>query len=251
MRFYVKVEPGLKKAIAVAALIMTLVSAAACNREEIQTVDGYEYNASTAAPQQDDGTTAEAKQEESFVSDSSWKKNYSVTYRYYNAENDTSSITAKEVLAENAFVVSYPETASSIYYKASGANTDMYTITPSEKTHTLLTGKSFSSLSSLFMKLSEIDRNLPQQSNVMYMGTESVADRPCLKYIQRAYTDGEVTETVYIWVDAQYGFGAKCQALGADNTLKLSWEVLSFESGELKESDTGISLSSYKFTEAG
>lgn len=244
----------MKKALAILTLLILILSASACRDSELQTVENYEYNASTAAEEtteseSDETSTAVKDDNQSYKTDDSWKKNYAVYYRYYNSANDTSTVSVKEFLADDVFIVTYPDAASSIYYKASGANTDMYTISTGEKTHKLLTGKSFSTISSLFMKLSNVEEGFPELSNVMYMGTETVTGRECLKYIQRAYTDGEVTQTVYIWIDKQYGFAAKCQSLNADNTLTLSWEILSFETGEVTAGDADIDISSYDFTE--
>ena len=64
-----------------------------------------------------------------------------------------------------------------------------------------------------------------------------------------AYEDGRVTETVYVWVDAEYGFALRCEDYDADDVLQVYWETVSFVSGGVTEADLGVKLSDYKFTE--
>ena len=240
----------MKKIITFLLALSLTAALAACSGDDIQQIDDYEYNPSVQTTAADNGETTAAEENEiSFKTDNSWMKNFSVTYRYYNPENDSSTVTVKETRADKVFCVEYEQSQSLMYYKENGSGTDMYTITPSSNTHTLLSDKKFSTISSLFMKLSAVDEKLPLQSNVMLMGTEQVAGRECAKYIQRAYTDGEVTQTVYVWVDIEYGISLQCRALDSSDKLTLSWEVTEFRTGNLTQKDTGVDLTKYKFTE--
>ena len=99
------------------------------------------------------------------------------------------------------------------------------------------------------MKLSNVDATMPAQSNVLYMYDEIIAGRNCHKYIQRAYADAKLTESVYVWIDAQYGFAMKCEDYDAADVLKTSWEVTEFAAGGVTADDVVIDLSQYSFTE--
>ena len=203
-------------------------------------------------------TTEEAQTEDvirdfqkAFVKDLSWQRNYTVKYRYYNAAKSVENAEIIEKRASTAFSVEYTDTGLLLYYRANGDDTDYYVIDPagSEMTHSVLTGKKISSLSSLFMKLSNVDATLPAQSNVLYMYDEIVAGRNCHKYIQRAYSDARLTESVYVWIDAQYGFAMKCEDYDAADVLKTSWEVTEFSAGGVTADDVYVDVSAYQFTE--
>ena len=122
---------------------------------------------------------------------------------------------------------------------------------PSEEqyVHSVLKGKSISELSSTYMKLTAVAEDLPTYTNVLFMADETVAGRACKKYIQRAYTDGKVTETVYVWVDSLFGLCLKCEDYDADDVLQTYWETISFSTGRVTDSSFGFDLSIYDFTE--
>lgn len=194
-------------------------------------------------------TTAEAVKD--FVIDNSWHENYEVSYKYYNSQQGEETVNIREKKTASAFTVEYVDTGAVLYYKANGDNTDYYVIVPdeAEQAHSVLSGKKFSSLSSMFMKLSAVDETLAQQSNVLYMYDEKIAGRSCHKYIQRAYSGGELTQTVYVWIDSQYGFAAKCEAYDAAEKLVSLWEISEFETGKLSDADVELDLSGYEFVE--
>lgn len=234
----------------VMAVLMSMLCFAACgnNSGETESSTGYEYTPSGA----EKTTVADTSQLNEEISvDFSWKKNFRVVYRYYNPEQSLTTMKIQEKRSDNAFTVEYLDTSSILYYKANGNNTDYYVIidNENEQVHSVLEGKKFSSLSSMFMKLSEVSPELPSQSNVLYMYDEQVAGRNCHKYIQRAYSDGNLTESVYVWVDAQFGFVAKCEAYDATDKLTVMWSVDEFEAGTLKDEDVFIDTSLYTFKE--
>ncbi len=222
-----------------------------CGKEpsETESSTGYEYT-----PSGQENTTSEEQVSgnyKEFTIDNSWHKNFHVVYSYYNPEQSLTTMKIEEKRSQNAFTVEYLDTKSVLYYKANGKNTDYYVIIDdeNEQVHSVLEGKSFGSLSSMFMKLSAVNADLPSKSNVLYMYDENVAGRECHKYIQRAYTDAKLTQSVYVWVDAQYGFAAKCEAYDADNNLTVMWAVESFETGTLTDENVFIDISGYSFKE--
>lgn len=189
--------------------------------------------------------------QKAFVKDLSWQKNYTVKYKYYNAAQSVDNAEIVEKRASTAFSVEYTDTGLTLYYRANGDDTDYYVIDPSGsgQMHSTLKGKKISSLSSLFMKLSNVDATLPAQSNVLYMYDEIIAGRNCHKYIQRAYADAKLTESVYVWIDAQYGFAMKCEDYDAAEVLRTSWEVSEFSAGGVTADDVYIDVSAYQFSE--
>ncbi len=217
------------------------------NTEESST--GYEYRPSASDETTDEAQTGEFEKKISI--DNTWKRNFRVNYRYYNPEQSITTMNIQEKKSSNAFTVQYIDTHSILYYKSNGNDTDYYVIIEDqdEQVHSVLQGKKFSSLSSMFMKLSVVDADLPSQNNVLYMYEEEVAGRNCHKYIQRAYSEGKLTESVYLWIDAEYGFVAKCEAYDASNVLTVMWEIEEFVTGTLKDEDVFLDLSDYSFRE--
>ncbi len=232
------------------ALAFSMLSFSSCNgkTEENESSTGYEYT-----PSGSENTTAYENNEasETITVDTSWQKNFRVSYRYYNPEQSMTTMRILEKKSDKAFTVEYLDTASILYYKANGSNTDYYVIIDNEdeQVHSVLEGKKFSSLSSMFMKLSEVSPDLPSQSNVLYMYDETVAGRSCHKYIQRAYSDGKLTQSVYVWIDAQFGFVAKCEAYDSSENLTVMWTIDEFETGTLTDEDVFIDTSLYSFKE--
>ncbi len=232
-------------------LLSVTVLFSSCNRNTVEneSTTGYEYfhagSESTTAEQSGNSSSEEIN------IDTSWQKNFYVKYRYYNPEQSITTMNIEEKRADTVFTVEYLDTGSLLYYKENGNNTDYYVIIDNEdeQVHSVLEGKKFSNLSSMFMKLSQVSEDLPEQNNVLYMYDEAVAGRNCKKYIQRAYTDGKLTETVYVWIDAQYGFAAKCEAYDAGNKITLMWSVESFETGNMKDEDVAVDINLYNFKE--
>ena len=196
-------------------------------------------------------TTAVSQPESKINIDTSWQKNYEVEYIYYNAEQTEGQLNISEKRHSTAFVVEYLNTNAKLYYEKSGKDTDYYVIMPKEskQAYSKLKDSNFSDLSSMFMKLSTVSASLPSQNNVLYMYDEKVAGRDCHKYIQRAYSDGELTQSVYVWVDIEYGFAAKCEAYDAKNKKTTYWEISSFSAGDVSETETFVDLSLYDFKE--
>lgn len=216
---------------------------------EDETTTNYSY-----VPQGSEGTTDGGQNTpgDTINVDKSWQKNFSAEYEYYNPEQSLATMKIKEKKSQNAFTVEYVDTNSILYYKADGNNTDYYVLIDGEEqqAHSVLENKPFSSLSSMFMKLTEIEKDLPSQSNVLYMYDEEVAGRPCHKYIQRAYSGGKLTQSVYVWIDKEFGFAAKCEAYDEENIMTVMWRLTSFRTGELSDADVFIDLSQYTFAES-
>ena len=235
------------------AIIMALVTVicvfAGCkdSTSSAESTTGYEYTPSS----KDEVTTASSAAQEKIEINKNWQKNFKVEYEYYNPEQSLTTMKIKEMKASKAFTVEYVDTSSVLYYKENGKDTDYYVLIDGEENqaHEVLEGKSISSLSSMFMKLTEVDASLPTKSNVLYMYDEEVAGRMCHKYIQRAYADGTLKESVYVWIDAEYGFAAKCEAYDATNNLTVMWRMTSFETGTLTNEDVYIDISQYSFGE--
>lgn len=241
-------------ALALAAL-MLLTALVGCGKkknegEEVPSKYNYIPAAETTGGEEE--TTAEIRDfQKAFVKDLSWQKNYTVKYNYYNAAQSVDNAEIVEKRASTAFSVEYTDTGLLLYYKANGDDTDYYVIDPTgaQTLHSVLSGKKIASLSSLFMKLSNVEATLPAQSNVLYMYDEIVAGRNCHKYIQRAYAAAKLTESVYVWIDAQYGFAMKCEDYDAADVLQTSWEVKEFSAGGVTADDVYVDLSQYQFSE--
>lgn len=234
-------------------ILLTALSLSSCNDEPgtEETETGYEYTPSGSESESTTENSNEDELQKKINIDNSWQKNFSVSYEYYNPEQSISTMKINEKKSSSAFTVEYVDTKSVLYYKANGDDTDYYVIIDNEdeQVHSVLEGKSFSGLSSMFMKLTVLSPELPSQSNVLYMYDEEVAGRNCHKYIQRAYSDGKLTQSVYVWVDAEFGFAAKCEAYDADNKLTVMWKTESFETGTLQDEDVFIDISEYSFKE--
>jgi len=188
---------------------------------------------------------------ESFVVDASWQKNYSAEYKYFDSSTSEDTVKIREMKGETSFSASYPDSGNLVYYTENGNDIDCYTIIPSEKqyVHSVIIDQKIDGISSTLMKLTSVSEELPKLTNVLYMNDEEVSGRSCKKYIQRAYTDGEVTETVYIWIDGEYGFALKCEDYDAKDELKTYWEITKLSVGTVEDGDIGIDLSRYTFTE--
>jgi len=235
------------KILCVLCVLFTLFSCVSCTGDTTQeTTTEYVYVPSVE-------TTLSSQPETKINVNTSWQKNYEVEYVYYNKEQTDEELHISEKRHSTAFVVEYIDTNARLYYEKSGNDTDYYVIIPeeNEQAYSKLSDSNFSDLSSMFMKLTAVSASLPTQNNVLYMYDEKVAGRDCHKYIQRAYTDGELTQSVYVWVDIEYGFAAKCEAYDAKNKKTTYWEITSFSAGEVSETETFVDLSQYDFKESG
>lgn len=242
-----------KLAVTAALSVMLLTLFSSCKNDpdnNSTTTEPYSYN----SVQSTTGSSSAASEdpEKPFAVNTSWQKNYRVTYEYYNSADGTNTVTVKETKNKTAFTAEYPDGDSLLYYKENGSDTDYYVImTGKEKkaVHTLLENKSFSELNSTFMKLTKVSSNLPSLSNVLYMYDENIGGRACRKYLQRAYSSGKLTESVYIWIDIEFGFAAKCESYNADNKMTVMWSVKEFEAGAVPEDGIKPDLSQYTVTE--
>ncbi|MCH5197842.1 MAG: hypothetical protein J1E34_02945 [Oscillospiraceae bacterium] len=234
--------------------VMIFAFSSCTNKNDIDTTSDYSYIS------QDDLTNAGSSGAEnnpssdktnSFIVDTSWQKNYSAEYKYFDAAASKETVTIKEMKSKASFSASYPDSGNFIYYTENDGDIDCYTVIPAEKQyiHSVIENQSIDGISSTLMKLTGVSEELPKLANVLYMNDEEISGRSCKKYIQRAYTDGEVTETVYIWIDSEFGFALKCEDYNADNELKTYWEVMLLSVGTVEDKDIAIDLSAYSFTE--
>ncbi len=238
-------------ALLVFCLLLSALAGCKDKKNEEEVPSKYNYTPAAESTSEEETEDVIKDFQKAFVKDLSWQKNYTVTYKYFNAAQSVDNAEIVEKRASTAFSVEYTDTGLLLYYRANGDDTDYYVIDPAgiETAHSVITGKKISSLSSLFMKLSNVDATLPAQSNVLYMYDELVAGRNCHKYIQRAYADAKLTESVYVWIDAQYGFAMKCEDYDAAETLKTSWEVTAFSAGGVTADDVYVDVSAYQFPE--
>ncbi len=230
--------------------MLFVISLTSCKDEAAvdETTTNYAY---TPGGQVSTTTSADsdAAAKEKVAVNKSWQKNFRAEYEYYNPEQSLTTMRIREKRSQNAFTVEYLDTKSTLYYKANGNDTEYYVLIENqeEQAYSVLEDKPFSSLSSMFMKLTEIEPELPTLSNVLYMYDEEVAGRPCRKYIQRAYSDGKLTQSVYVWIDIEFGFAAKCEAYDESNAMTVMWRLTSFETGTLQDEDVFIDISAYNF----
>lgn len=238
------------------ALVSGLLSA--CGQTEKPTVpqEGYSYDPGDSEPTVSEGadepdSVSGVPANEGFAVDASWQKNFLAEYLYFDEQLGKERVRVKEVKTSSAFEAKYPVSGNFFYYKADGTDLLVYTAVPDEDLYTksVEKGKSVSDISSTFMKLSAVDPAFSALANVLYIEDDTVAGRPCKKYIQRAYTDGKATDTVYIWIDSEYGFASKCEAYNADEDLTTYWELLLFETGSVTASAIDVDVDDYAFEE--
>ena len=225
-----------------------LCSLAACKKQDSdESSDPYVY---TPQGQSTVQAQSPADAEAAFTVDRSWQKNFSLQYKYYDRSQSTETAVIRETRTDDAFCAEYINNGDILYYKENGNDVDYYLIIKdAENVHSVVKGKSIDDLSSTFMKLSAVSSEIPSLSNAMYMNDENVGTRPCKKYIQRAYQGGKVQETVYIWVDKEFGFAAKGESFDADDKLKVSWELTLFKTGDVKDNAIHVNPAAYVFTE--
>ena len=238
----------MKKAVSVLLLCFMLFSFAACRGgEEPESTGTYTYTPATSGA---DDTTGGSEGSEAFPVDASWHENFNVLFKYFDISQGKDPVTVNEKKGEGFFIAEYMETGSKLYYVQNGPDIDYYYLS-SDLTgvRSRLKNKQMSSISTTFMKLSEVSGDLPTLANVMFMGEENVAGRPCRKYIQRAYQDGEAKQTVYVWVDEEYGFAARGEAYNEKDEMTVNWVLLRFSAGDVGE-DSGVSLGAYEIRDA-
>ena len=226
-----------------AAVLFTL---AACKKEPTgETTAPYVYI--PASQGTSEGETAAAV---TFSVDKSWQRNFTLQYRYFDESQGPETVHVRETRTDDAFAAEYTDNGDILYYKENGADIDYYMIVKdAENVHSVIKRKTIGDLSSTFMKLSDVSAEMPLLSNVMYMYDENVGGRPCKKYIQRAYENGRATDTVYVWVDAQYGFAARCEDYDENQKLKISWELTEFTAGGVTDGAIRVNLDQYTFKE--
>ncbi len=236
------------RGISCVAAIILLFGFSSCKKgEEEPSTDPYVYIPQNQGVQEaQSGAPAESR----FTVDQSWQKNYTLQYKYFDLSQSAETVNIRETRIDDAFAAEYTDKGDVLYYKENGSDVDYYMIIKgAENVHSVVKDKSIDDLSSTFMKLSEVSSGMPSLSNVMYMNEENVAGRPCKKYIQRAYQNGKVQETVFVWVDKQFGFAARGESYDAQDKLTVSWELTQFKSGGVSSGAIRVDLNDYTFIE--
>lgn len=240
----------MKRKWGIVFIVIILFCLTSCRKEpssEDTSAGTYVYTPATSVPDsENDPLDASA-----FSVNASWQDNFNVTYRYFDVSQGKTPVTIIEKKTASFFSASYLETGNTLYYVQNGSDIEQYILTTDSFTgaKSVMKNKSISGLSSTFMKLSEVSPELPRLSNVLYMSDEAVAGRMCKKFIQRAYSNGEAQETVYVWVDKEYGFAARCEAYDAQDEMTVYWDLVSFSTGSITDFDVEINLSIYQISE--
>lgn len=182
-----------------------------------------------------------------------WSDNYYAMFTYYcPAQGYDTATVISERKAANSFIISNPMDSSFKYYVNSETGLDEYAVNPAKQIFTYNThqGKIVSrDINSMFMNISLVTENFNEAEDVVYTGTETVADRNCWMYLQRTYNAaGEVEDVAYIWIDAVYGFCAKCITYSGGDVV-CSWELQDFSVGDVTDADIAPDLSAYNFTQ--
>ncbi len=241
-------KPYFIQCVASLAAAAALLALPACGRNEEEPSSGpYVY---TPGVQTESGEETSADTSVKITVDKSWQDNFSLQYSYFDRSQSADTVTIRETRIDDAFCAEYTDKGAILYYKENGRDIDYYVIMKdAENVHSVVKRKSINELSSTFMKLADVSEELPSYTNVMYMYEESVCGRPCKKFIQRAYQNGEAKETVYVWVDSVYGFAAKGESYDENDELQVSWELKSFKTGSITASDIHVDPAAYTFTE--
>jgi|GEM_PF-1901402 len=183
----------------------------------------------------------------------SWSNNYYAMFTYYcPAQGYNTATVISERKTENCFIISNPMDGSFKYYVNNETGMEEYAVNPAKNIFNYVShsGKNVANnINSMFKNVSMVTENFTKGPDVVYTGTETVADRNCWMYLQRTYTEsGEVDQVAYIWIDAVYGFCSKCITYSGGDIV-CSWELQDFSVGTVKDADITPDLSSYNFTQ--
>ncbi len=217
--------------------------------EENESTTAYEYVSS------DTQTTVSGNESstgtEELIIDTSWTRNFNATYSILNPDVSPVPIKIREIKTDNVHSIEYLDGSSFYFWKQNGSDVYKYTVVAnaSEQVYKVYENESVLNHSVFLSKCSEIEKNFPLLSNVCYEYDEVVAGRQCSKYIQRAYKDGKVTATLFVWADKEFGFAVKEEEYDADGRLVAKLEVLEFSCGSTKDEDVIVDISGYTFKE--
>lgn len=182
-----------------------------------------------------------------------WFDNYYAMFTYFcPAQGYKTATVISEKKTANAFMISNPMDSSFKYYVNNETGVDEYIVNPGKQLfkYTNYQGKVVNrDINTMFMNISFVTENFTSGKDVVYTGTETVADRNCWMYLQRTYDEsGEVDKVAYIWIDAVYGFCSKCITY-SDGDVVCSWELQDFSVGTVRDADITPDLSAYTFTQ--
>ncbi|MBQ3519401.1 MAG: hypothetical protein IJA31_08795 [Clostridia bacterium] len=237
----------MKKAIALLLVaIMTLFMFTACNDDE--------DNVPTRVPGNNlVSPDVNLNNNPDLNLNNSWSDNYYAMFTYYcPAQGYSTATVISERKTANCFIISNPMDASFKYYVNSDIGLDEYAVNPEKNLfkYTSHQGKIVSrDINTMFENISAVTENFTKGPDIVYTGTETVADRNCWMYLQRTYTEsGEVDKVAYLWIDAVYGFCSKCITYSGGDVV-LSWELQDFSVGNVKDADITPDLTAYNFTQ--
>lgn len=185
----------------------------------------------------------------------SWSDNYYAMFTYYcPAQGYDEAVVITERKTSSSFIISNPIESSFKYYTDTEQGVEEYAVNPSAMlfSYNLYEGKTVNAdVNSMYMKISYVTENFTSGPDVIYTGSEVIADRNCWMYLQRTYNDiGEVKEVAYIWIDSVYGFCTKCITYSGGNVV-MSWELKEFSVGNVTDDQIRPDLSAYTFNEQG
>lgn len=184
-----------------------------------------------------------------FAVDNSWQSNYSAEVDVFFYEPAQGVIKIKEMKSENAFRFTDDSKKIIHYYVTDGSTIDQYIINEEDVNTHAEKNEVFNVTSSTFIELTKVDADLNERANVLYMGDERIASRNCHKYISRAYVDGKLTDSVYFWIDIEFGFCMKNERYDESGNLVGKWVVTSFTTGNVTDEEVKIDISDYSFEE--
>lgn len=236
--------------IIIASLTALVLCFSSCMNQpsENESTTAYEYIPSGS---ETTSTEPESSSASELMIDDSWKKSFDITYKVLNPEVNSVPFRIRERKSENAYTIEYLDGNSLYFCKQTGSDVEKYTIIESEKEqlHKVYKNSFIADRPVVFYECSFVEKNLPSLSNVCYEYDETIAGRECSKYIQRAYTDGKATATVYLWIDKEFGFAARQEEYDGEGRLVAMLELIEFSTGSTKDEDVIIDISQYTFKE--
>lgn len=235
--------------IALLTVFLLCLSSCTDKTEENESTTAYEYVPSDT--QTTAGESESSAGTEQLNIDTSWTGNFNITYSILNPEVSPVPIKIREIKTDNVHSIEYLDGSSFYCWKQNGSDVYKYTVVAnaSEQVYKVYENESVTRHSVFFKECSEIDKGFPLLSNVCYEYDEVVAGRQCSKYIQRAYKDGKVTATLFVWADKEFGFAVKKEEYDENDKLVVMLELIDFSYGETVDEDVTFDESEYVFKE--
>lgn len=238
----------MKKSIALLlSLIFVLLAFAACSNDD-------ETTPTRVVPTGVDSLVVDTNQNPQININNNWWLNYYAVFTYFcPAANFKTDTVISEKKTANSFIVSNLSEGYFKYYADTEQGLDEYVVVPTDLLfeHRLVPAASVNNVNSMFMKITAVAESFASGENVIYTGSEMIANRNCQLYMQRTFNEsGEQDSVAYLWIDAQYGFCSKCITYDANGEIVMSWELNEFRTGDITDAEVKPDLSSYNFVEA-